>query len=98
MIGTWKGNAWSMHTKFSEIWKEKKRAHHHAHADYVKDIILGGLFPPIDTVAASGESVETITKAGRRSTSVNPYVYTMHSFKKCWGGYSNTTMMCAMKL
>ena len=84
IIGTWETNAWNMHTHFSEAWRLRKKNDRGAHAEYVRSIILGGLFPhPADEVAA-GEPVESLS--GTRSSRVDPYVHTMYTFKEVGGG------------
>ena len=85
ITGMWEANSWSMTTHFSEKWKQEKNLSKSEHCNFVRYIILGGMFSSIEEVVP--QTVESVT-AFSGQTSYDPYVHTIYQFSSVGGGTS----------
>ena len=86
ITGAWEANAWNVHASFLQAYKIRKETEKGAHAQYVRDIILGGLLESPADVAAAGNPVEMHGVSSTRGSQIDPYVHSMHSFSNVGGG------------
>jgi len=82
----WETNAWLMHMYFSDVYRTKKAEDRGAHAQYMHEIILGGLLLSPEVAAAAGNPIKMHMTISQMGTRINPYVHTMQSFATVGGG------------
>lgn len=93
-IGTWVANAWGMAKKWTPKYKDCSLA------DFAKEIILGGLFPPLHEVQQTPTSSSS---SGRQSETrpmpIDARVHPVKSFKdlKGWKHRQQRCVICQAK-